>query len=114
MSKQYGLVKPCAKCPFRTDVKPYLRKSRVRELDRALYTGEFHCHETTVEDDDGERVVSRDSAHCAGALILLEKLNRPSQMMRIGERLGMYDRTKLDMQAPVYDTFQAMIRVQPK
>ena len=52
-------------------------------------------------------------AHCAGALILLEKLNLPSQMMRIAERLGMYDRRKLDMLAPVFDSFVAMIKAQP-
>ena len=46
--------------------------------------------------------------HCAGALILLEKLHHPSQLMRIFERLDGYDRSKLDMAAPVYDTFAAM------
>jgi hypothetical protein len=33
-------------------------------------------------------------------------------MMRIGERLGLYDRRKLDMTAPVYDSFDAMARAQ--
>lgn len=39
--------------------------------------------------------------HCAGALIFLEKRNRPNQMMRIAERTGSYDRRTLDMKAPV-------------
>jgi hypothetical protein len=61
------------------------------------------------DDDDGER--ARDTsgeAHCAGALIMLERLGQPSQMMRIGERLGLYDRTGLDMEAPVFESFGAM------
>jgi hypothetical protein len=43
------------------------------------------------------------SPHCAGALIFLEKLDSPHQMMRICERIGYYDRTKLDMTAPVVE-----------
>ena len=37
-------------------------------------------------------------------MILLEKIERPNQLMRIMERLGFYDREKLDMTAPVFDT----------
>jgi len=47
--------------------------------------------------------------HCAGAMIILEKLDRPNQWMRIGERLGMYDRRKLDMKAPVFDDFDGFV-----
>jgi pSer/pThr/pTyr-binding forkhead associated (FHA) protein len=52
--------------------------------------------------------------HCAGATILLERLNRPNQMMRWMERLGGYDRTKLDMDAPVYRTPTAFVRAQTR
>jgi hypothetical protein len=34
---------------------------------------------------------------------------QPHQMMRIAERLGMYDRTKLKMDAPVYDGVVEML-----
>lgn len=57
-------------------------------------------------------VSTDDSRHCAGALILLEKIERPSQMMRIAERLGIYDRFKRDMDAPVYESFERMIEAQ--
>ena len=30
-------------------------------------------------------------------------------MMRISERLGIYDRTQLDMDSPVYDNWEEMI-----
>ena len=67
--------------------------------------GEFPCHKSAeeVQDDDGfsEFRATEGSVHCAGALIFLEKRNRPHQMMRICERLGFYDRRKLDMTAKV-------------
>lgn len=113
----YRLTSPCADCPFRTDVRPYMRPERVDEIQAPLILAQFPCHKTVnyaaiQEDDNGEPVMERRNtareAHCAGALILLEKLEEPSQMMRISERLGMYDRRKLDMAAPVYDSFDDM------
>ena len=109
----YDLKKPCANCPFRTDIAPYLTKGRVREIDQALVRGTFACHKTTGVEKDGEITVdSSEMQHCAGALILLEKTGRSSQMMRIVERLGGYDRTKLDMEAPVFGSFSEMVRAQ--
>lgn len=32
----------------------------------------------------------------------LERMDRPSQVMRVEERLGMYDRHQIDPDAPVY------------
>lgn len=113
--RPYALTRPCALCPFRTDVKPYLTPRRVREIEVGLARGEFPCHETTgAKDGEVESVPESAHAHCAGALILLEKLERPSQMMRISERLGLYDRTRLDMDAPVFDSFEEMIDAQPR
>ena len=40
---------------------------------------------------------------------LKEKEGQPDQMMRISERLGLYDHSKLDMDAPVYDSWEHMI-----
>lgn len=104
----YRLVSPCAHCPFRNDIPPFLTSVRVREIEDSLERGEFPCHETVTYDDEGEHVPMRDEAHCAGALILKEKLGESSQMMRIAERLGMYDARKLKLDAPVYDSFDEM------
>jgi hypothetical protein len=93
---------PCDQCPFsKANAKAYGRR-RLEGYAR----GEFPCHKsaTLVEDEDGgsgEYRATDESVHCAGALIYLEKRNRPHQMMRICERLGVYDRTKLDMAADV-------------
>lgn len=103
------LTTPCRDCPFRTDIPGYLRGERMEEIIDALHGDQtFTCHKTTVEsepDDDGEThtVDGPNAQHCAGALIFLEHQERPSQLMRVYERLGGYDRTKLDMDAPVPD-----------
>lgn len=114
MSNPYAMTSPCDNCPFRSDVKPYIRAARVVEIRQSLERSEFPCHKTVEYDGDGESLRSRDEIHCAGALILLEREGQPSQMMRISERLGMYDRSKLNMDAPVYESFEAMVKAHRK
>lgn len=106
---KYDLTSPCGNCPFRTDIDFYLRPERVEEICDSLEQGQtFSCHKTN--DTDGEETIETDSSqHCAGAMIMLEKMERPNQMMRICERLGMYDRKKLNMEAPVFDDTEEMI-----
>lgn len=100
----HSLRTPCNNCPFRTDVPPFLRADRAREIARCTERHELYCHKTTVPDDEGGlQIVRGRSKVCAGMMICLEKAERPSQMMRISERMGFYDRRKLDMDAPVYD-----------
>ncbi len=115
---KYEKTTPCENCPFRSDVRPYLKKARVLEIERGLVRGDFPCHKTTVptegEDGEGDLRATENSQHCAGALIILEKMERPSQMMRICERLGLYDARKLNMAAPVYDSFRQMVNAQGK
>lgn len=114
MSRRYGLIRPCPKCPFRTDVGPYLRPERTTEIATAIQQGgEFACHETTVyeETDEveglGEMVDGPDSKVCAGSLIVMEKMGQPNQAARIAERIGVYDPSRLDMNAPVAESFVA-------
>lgn len=103
----FTMKTPCPHCPFRTDIPGYLRPDRMEEIIDALYMGQtFTCHKTTVtdpDDDDGGMMDGPNAQHCAGALIFLEHQEQPNQLMRIAERLGGYDRTKLDMSAPVPD-----------
>lgn len=109
----YTLTTPCKNCPFlRTE--NYLTKGRVRELKQELLynQGTFSCHKTNGYDNDGDAIETDKSQHCAGAMILLEKLGKPNQMMRISERLGMYDMRKLNMKANVFDTFEEMMKAQ--
>lgn len=98
------MTKPCKRCPFRTDVKPYLTTPRVEGiLDTITHQqGTFTCHNTVKSDDYDDQNVTDEEQHCAGALILLEHIEKPNQMMRIMERFGGYDAAKLDMDSPVY------------
>jgi len=109
----FNLTKPCKDCPFRKDVDSYLRKARVSELERVLVReqGTFTCHKTNDYSDEEVRETQK-SEHCAGAMILLEKIGRPNQMMRIAERCRAYDHRKLDMEAPVFDSFAEMRKAQ--
>lgn len=105
----YNLTKPCANCPFRNDIQPYLRPERVEEIEHSLVRSEFPCHKTIkYTDQHWHGRETPKTEHCAGALILLEKIEQPSQMMRIAERIGLYDRRRLDMGAPVFDDFEEM------
>ena len=108
----YTLTDPCPKCPFRNDIKPYLNAERVEEICEAE---SFACHRTTISNDaseDGEMEQTEKSQMCAGYMILRENMDQPSQMMRIAERIGLYDRRKLNMKAPVYDGIDEMMEAQ--
>lgn len=103
----YNLTKPCANCPFRSDKYFPLRRERVEEI--VYGNEEFACHKTVDYSGDAGGRIKKKSEHCAGLLILLEHMERPHQMMRIAERLGLYDRLKLDMSQPVYEDAQDYI-----
>ena len=112
---RYTMATPCDNCPFRTDIKGYLRGDRVREICESLFTGgSFPCHKTTEEweDDDGENELREveDSQQCAGAEIFLAKQGTSTQMGRIAERLGMKV-AKLNTKAPVCGSVSEMLRV---
>lgn len=92
---KYTMRKPCDQCPF-------LKGSGFTWASLVAHaSGEFPCHKTCTVNDEGLFEARDSSPHCAGALIFLEKQEAPHQMMRICERLGFYDRRKLDMSAPV-------------
>lgn len=101
---KYAMTQPCDACPF-LDTPNNRRGFTLRRLQEFASAGTFPCHKTaeTVEDEDGhsEFRATEDSVVCAGMLIFNEKRDQPNQMMRISERLGMYDRRKLNMKADV-------------
>jgi len=96
----YNLTKPCDNCPFRSDKLFPLNTDRAEEI---IYgNAEFACHKTVDYSEEDAKVKAK-SEHCAGLLIMLEHMNQPHQMMRISERVGVYDRSKLEMDSPVYN-----------
>ena len=104
----FNLIRPCKKCPFRTDcLAGWLGEARATEIFDGITDQQktFTCHETTTMDDDDDG----QEEHCAGALILLEKLEQPNQLMRWMEQLGGYDRQKLKIDSPVFETGEKFI-----
>ena len=95
----YTMTTPCNECPFLIG-SGFEYKSLV-----AHASGEFGCHKACDVNEDEEYGTyfepNEHTPHCAGALIFLEKQRAPHQMMRICSRLGIYDRRKLNMDAPV-------------
>jgi hypothetical protein len=94
-----GRPEPCAECPFLNT--PKMRSAfTLARLRQFADNGEFPCHKTASESEEGF-VANEKSVACAGMLIFNEKRERPNQMMRVSERLGFYDRSKLNMKANV-------------
>lgn len=104
MSKKfdpYRLKKPCANCPFLKDASKAIRlhPERVPSILEDLLSGRstgFACHKTLdghyEEDDEESRYVpGQTEQQCAGALAVLEKLGRPTDLMQIMGRMGAYD-----------------------
>lgn len=117
----YTLTSPCANCPFRKTKAGMITPGRAFEISDMMLDrqgGQFPCHKTVdysaVEDVEEDAQVTEKTQHCAGALIFAEKIGKHgTQMMRIMERLGMYDAKKLmadpEVVALVYDSREEMI-----
>jgi hypothetical protein len=93
---KFGLVRPCGDCPFRSDRKFWLK--RAPEIAAAIFQHDqtFVCH-------------NAPSQHCAGALILHEKLGKPNFLIRLAHGCGLYDPAALAMAAPVVDSVAEFI-----
>lgn len=98
----FGLKRPCPKCPFRKDcLKGWLGEGRADEIASSILSGDmtFACHETTQHDEDGAHVQHKGEHHCVGAMILVEKEEAPNAMLQIAERLGLRDPDVIDPSA---------------
>lgn len=95
---KFDMKTPCKDCPFLvgSSTNRTLREGRLEEIVEAIRSdGTFQCHKTIDEDIDDQ--------HCAGALVFIEREGTPNNMLRIAHRLGLYDHTKLDMDAPIIE-----------
>lgn len=90
------LSRPCDQCPFRVSMAHGFPLSSLEEFA----SGAFHCHKTGTQDEEtGNYIATPESLACAGALIYLEKRRRTNNLLRVMERLGVYDHWKLDRDA---------------
>jgi hypothetical protein len=108
---QWDMTKPCSDCPFLKEGGIPLTSARIKEIADMMLDGQggmFPCHKTTTKEEQaqrGDHFIARDHhKHCAGALIFAEKNQTATQMMRICERLGMYDASKLMSDPAVVDS----------
>jgi hypothetical protein len=72
-NENWYMKQPCKHCPYRQDVKPFLRASRGEELAYHAQNpyNSFPCHKTTVSDDDeDERYCNDETKECAGFMTL--------------------------------------------
>ena len=99
---------PCSKCPWRVKFKgddDYLRSGRRAGIMRdMLADATFPCHESIGHadlDDDYDELEVEDgidyskSVECAGAALVLLRAERPTNMMRVLERIGMVNLDEL-------------------
>lgn len=84
----YNVKKPCTNCPFKVgDDVVRLTMGRAEEIGGMMLSshgGDFTCHNTLDKDE-------RDQSHCAGAIAFALKNGNMTQMMRISQRLRMFD-----------------------
>lgn len=71
MSAQWFMPAPCKHCPFRRDVKPFLRAERAADLAYATQNpySSFDCHKTLDYDtEECEPEATERTLVCAGFL----------------------------------------------
>lgn len=96
---KFDLKTPCKDCPFLkgSSTNETLEEGRLDGIVEDIRNdASFTCHKTL----DLEFTKRQ---HCGGALIFLEREENPNQMMRIAERIGMYDYKKLKMEVDIID-----------
>lgn len=88
---KFNLKKPCKDCPFvkGSSTNTTLAEGRLDGIVHdILHDASFVCHKTLEKEWN-------EQEHCAGALIYLERQKRPNQIMRIAERIGLYNYKQL-------------------
>lgn len=70
----------------------------------------FPCHKTVDYDDDDKVHIPPKAQQCAGVMIILHRENRHNDVMQLAQRLGLFEPSRLDMNAPVYQSTAEAIR----
>jgi len=108
------LSAPCSNCPF---LKMGGVRVRTARMNLILRGSTFSCHKTVDydareengdddSDDEDNRLSApgKDEAVCGGFLIFNDKQQTDTQMMRIAQRLGMYNPADSKQRDKVFDT----------
>ena len=104
---KFEIKQPCAECPFRRDVHPYLRRAgeiRDQMNDDHFW---FACHRTTGQ-MRGRRVRPAEQSHCAGLMRVLWRMKRPNVAMRLALLYKLITVEQLEQRRPaVFRTLDA-------
>lgn len=104
VASDFSMTKPCDNCPFRIKGGIRIHPERVKEIATGDHT--FECHKSAHAEHK-----PKHGLHCAGFLIFRERTNTSTNAMRMAERLGLYDRSKLDLTSrDVFRTLKAMLK----
>ena len=80
----------------------------MRELEQAQ-DAEFPCHKTTELGDNDELLNREQTVACAGRMVMsMNAYNGLGTMDALCARMGMFDPAALDLDAPVFDDWDAM------
>jgi len=102
---KFDIKRPCATCPFRTDVAPFLHRGP--QLAEQLGDDHFWfaCHYSTGM-IHGKRVKKAEQSQCAGSTMVLWREARPNIAMRIALIAGMITPAQLEAEAPVFNSLE--------
>lgn len=104
--------RPCALCPFRRDVAPFLSPARVEEIWEAARWGtHFVCHETVNYEAPEAMPKPEHRRACAGMLLVARNsgLAEGLQIVQLAERLAGVTLDHLRGKACVWPSHMAMI-----
>ncbi len=118
---QFSCTTPCGNCPFRTDSLPYSSAEAIQTIRSKIGYNGFICHKSLNRFTDKEETLvlnQRDGlglsttlnqdfhVACSGAMILLMKERGALHDVAIR---NYFDPQSLDMDAPVFNSFDEMI-----
>lgn len=93
---KFNLAQPCTGCPFvvGNSINRQLNKRQLKGIVKSIRGGNtFTCYKSLGKSTE-------ENEHCAGAMIFLERENRPNQEMEIARQCGDYVREDLDQAFP--------------
>ncbi len=101
----FKLKRPCADCPFVTDISFGFAEERAHEIAASLRDGTFPCHKAInyALEDEIDRL-NEGTQHCAGAAIMRLKMGRPGRMLQTAERFGLVDFRDYALDTPVFES----------
>lgn len=107
--------KPCAGCPFRSDVPVYLGHSRVQKIAAAVAEyADFKCPNAGAPSEENYPVARtawmRTANHCVGAHIFLLKIAPKDRMLWLLIATGHLRPEDYDLEVPVFETLEEFVQ----